>query len=132
MDDAVDVACELLTQGRDTPATVAVAGLPRGSSLSDAEPLLRAMLDEQGVPAPPAEPTEGECFDYVSRAFGLGVLPFSEFYGRFYASVPEWTKQSPLQQRVVRLLDDWETETTPSKRHAIVARIRQAVAADHG
>lgn len=130
VDDAVDVACELLTQGLDTPATVAVAGLPRGTSLSDAELLLRAMLDEQGVPAPPAEPTEGELFDYVRRAFALGVLPFSEFYGRFYANVPEWTKQSPFQQRVIRLFDDWETETTPSKRDAIVDCIRQAVASD--
>ena len=131
-DEAVDVACTLLTQGRETPATVAVAALPPGTALRDAEPLLRAMLEEQDVPAPPTQPTDAERYEYVSRAFGLGVIPFSDYYAEFYPNLPEWSRQSPLQQRVVRLLDDWETETTPSKRDAIVERVREAVAADEG
>jgi hypothetical protein len=130
VDEAVDVACELLAQDQETPATVAVAALSPGTALRDAEPLLRAMLVEQGVPAPPVQPTEAERFEYVSMAFGLGVLPFHEYYGELYGNIPEWSRQSPLQQRVVRLLDDWETETTPSKCDAIVERVRQVVAAN--
>lgn len=132
VDEAVDIACELLAQDQETPATVAVASLSPGTALSDAEPLLRAMLEEQGIPAPPAQPTEAERFEYVSRAFGLGVLPFSEYYGPFYANLPDWHRQSPLQQRVVRLFDDWENGSTPMKRETIVERIREVVAADTG
>lgn len=50
VDQAIGVACDLLEVGLDTPATVAVAGLSYGTSLRDAGPVIREMLDEQGFP----------------------------------------------------------------------------------
>jgi hypothetical protein len=50
VDKAIEVACDLLTLGLDTRATVDVAGLGYGTPLRDAESLIRDMLDEQHVP----------------------------------------------------------------------------------
>lgn len=132
VDEAVRVASALVAQGCDGPATVEVAALTPGTSLSEAAPLLRALLEEQGVPAPPEQPTESERYEYVSKAFGLGVLGFREYVEEFYANLPEWGRQSPLQQRVVLLLDDWDTETSPDERAAVAERVRAVVAAEQG
>ena len=128
--EAVDVACGLLVEGRDGPATVEVAGLHPGTPLSDAAPLLRAMLEEQGLPAPPVNPTDDEQYAYVEQAFGLGIVPLSEFYGRFLATVPAWEQQTPMQRSVLHLMDELDAEAEPERRSAIVERIRLAVAND--
>lgn len=51
MDQAIRVACDLLAQDLDTPATVDVAALRYGRALRDAGPAIRDMLREQGFPA---------------------------------------------------------------------------------
>lgn len=51
VDQAIRVACDLLVEGLDTPATVEVAGLSYGTPLRDAGPVIREMLDEQGFPS---------------------------------------------------------------------------------
>lgn len=130
--EAVRTACGLLVAGRDTPATVEVAALPSGTPLRDAEPLIRSMLEEQGVEAPPSDADVDSQFPFVQGAFARRLLPFADYYSVFYAVVPEWDKQNALQRRVIRLFDDWETETDPAEQDRIVERIRSAIVAEVG
>ena len=53
--DAVAVAEDLVSSGFTGEATVEVAALSRDSLGSDAEPLVRAMLSEQGIDVPVIE-----------------------------------------------------------------------------
>lgn len=125
--EAIETACALVLAGRETPATLEVCSLPARATLSDAEPLLRAMLAQQGVPAAPDRPTDDERFAYLARAFGMGVLALSDFYGEFYARLPAWDEQSPMQREVVVLLDDWEHEQDEQRKETLVAEMRAAV-----
>ena len=104
---AITVACELLAQDLDTPATVAVAALAYGTPLRDAGPVIRDMLREQGFPA--AEPGTGEAgeFTTVLRAVAAGGMQAGEFFTFFMGAVPAREQQDELQRRLVVLLDDW-------------------------
>lgn len=127
VDDAIQTACALVVAGRDTPATLAVCALSPGAAISEAEPLLRDMLGEQGVPVPPESATDSERFAYLLRGFGLGVVAFSDFYGHYYGQLPAWDEQSSMQRRVTTLLDDWEHEQDEARRDALVTDMRATV-----
>jgi hypothetical protein len=83
----VDLACDLLVAGLDTPATVEVAGLRRDATLGDSEELLRSMLEEHGVQIPVPQ-TDADKFAALRLAFGFLNLPVSEFEGPFYERLP--------------------------------------------
>jgi hypothetical protein len=85
----VDLACDLLVAGLDTPATVEVAGLRRDATLGDSEELLRSMLEEHGVQIPVPQ-TDADKFAALRLVFGFLNLPVSEFEGPFYERLPEW------------------------------------------
>ncbi len=53
--DAVELACALIVEGRETPRTVEVASLAWDAALREALPVVESMLREQGVPPTIAE-----------------------------------------------------------------------------
>jgi hypothetical protein len=107
-DRVIDLAIDLLTAGKDTPGTVAVASLPAGTTLRDSEVLIRQMLAEQDVELPEPAETEAEQYAIALWAFGNGGLSVWEFSRRFYAQVPSWDHQSTRDRQLILLLDDWE------------------------
>jgi hypothetical protein len=123
---AMTVACDLLTQDLDTPATVAVAGLAYGTPLRDAGPVIRDMLREQGFPAAGPGASEAEEFATVLRAVAAGGMQAGEFYIFFMRVVPAWERQDELQRRLVVLLNDWLEETTPEGRSTMAEAVRSA------
>ena len=132
VDKAIEVACDLLTLGLDTRATVDVAGLGYGTPFRDAESLIRDMLIEQHVPVP--EPGAGEAvkFRVVLRAFGAGALDVGEFAAVFYARLPAWDQQDKTERRLVVLLDNWEHEATADGRAGTAAAMRQVAKSASG
>jgi hypothetical protein len=52
VNEAIRLACDLLVQDMDTPATISVAALPFGTPFRDCQPLIRAMLLEQACRRP--------------------------------------------------------------------------------
>jgi hypothetical protein len=83
VDQVIRVACDLLVQDLDTPATVAVAALTFGTPLRDAGPIIRDMLREQGFPAAAPDAGESEAFATVLRAVAAGGMQAGEFFTFF-------------------------------------------------
>lgn len=125
VDQAIRLACDLLTQDLDTPATVDVAALRYGTALRDAGLVIRAMLREQGFPAAEPDAGEAEEFTTVLRAVGAGGMQIGEFFIFFMRVIPAWQQQDSLQRRLVVLLNDWAEETTTEGRSAIAADVRR-------
>jgi hypothetical protein len=124
--EAVNLACDLLVADRETPATVDVAALHAGTTLSDSEALMRSMLSEQGIDVPPFATAE-EQFVTLRRAFGYWHLPLSDFEGPFYERLPEWDAQDPLDRVLVVLLDQRDHQADPARRAEIEERMRGAI-----
>jgi hypothetical protein len=124
VDQAIRLACELLVRGLDTPATADVAALRYGTPLRDAAPLLRQMLQEQGLPAPSPDASPAGKFHAVLRALATGSLAVDEFYISLIDYLPAWDKQDELDRRLMALLDDWERQTTPEGRSAAAETLR--------
>ncbi len=128
VEDAVVVAEDLVAAGFDGEATVEVAALSRGSSRSDAETLVRAMLAEHGIDIPVIE-DEDSAYRALLRAVGYWDLPIHVMEGCFYARVLAWDEQGPLDRELVVLLDEREHLTDPLERHAFDQEIRAVVRA---
>ena len=126
VDDAVAVAEDLLASGFKGEATVEVAALRRDTLLSDAEPLVRAMLYEHGIEVPIAEDEESE-YRVLLLAFGYWELPIHFFEGPFYVRIPAWDDQGPLDRALVTLLDRRDQVTTPAERDAVEQEMRAVV-----
>jgi hypothetical protein len=125
VDQSIRVACDLLAQDLETPATVEVAALRYGTPLRDAGPVIRAMLREQGFPAAVPDAGEAEEFTTVLLAVGAGGLQIGEFFIFFMRVIPAWQGQDELQHRLVVLLNAWVEETTAEGRSAIAADVRR-------
>ena len=69
----VDWATAALCAGLDSPALVILAGLPRASALSEAEPWFVKTLDELGIKLPTAEEIRRAYVGVVSRAILAGT-----------------------------------------------------------
>jgi hypothetical protein len=128
-DDAIALACDLLVEDLDTPATVGVAALSYGTPFSESEPLIRAMLAEHEVPAPGPGATERERFGVVLRAFSGGGLGLNAFLTALYRGVPEWHEQSEVQRSLIRLAIHLDLEISPERKARIVTAMREAAGA---
>jgi hypothetical protein len=106
VDQAIRVACDLLAQNLDTPATVDVAALSYGTPLRDAGPAIREMLREQDFPAA----GDAAQFTTVLRAVAAGGMQAGEFFTIFIG--------------LMVLLNNWADETTPEGRAAAAAALR--------
>lgn len=93
VDDAVEVAEDLVASGYMGEATIEVAALTRDSLSSDAEPLVRAMLSEHDIDVPVAQDEESE-YRVLLRAFGYWELPIHFFEGPFYVRIPGGTTKA--------------------------------------
>src|SRR5688572_29891967 len=69
----VDWATAALCAGLDSPALVILAGLPRASILSDAEPWFEKTLDQLGIKLPSADDIRRAYVGVVSRAILAGT-----------------------------------------------------------
>jgi hypothetical protein len=124
VDQAIRVACDLLAQNLDTPATVDVAALSYGTPLRDAGPAIREMLREQDFPAAGTDAGDAAQFTTVLRAVAAGGMQAGEFFTIFIGLVPAWEEQDELQRRLMVLLNNWADETTPEGRAAAAAALR--------
>lgn len=124
--DAVAVAEDLVASGFTGEATVEVAALSRDSLGSDAEPLVRAMLSEQGIDVPVIEDEDSE-YRVLLLRFGYWDLPIHFFEGPFYVRIPAWDDQGPLDRALVTMLDQRDHLTTPAERDAIEHEMRAVV-----
>lgn len=124
--DAVAVAEDLVSSGFTGEATVEVAALSRDSLGSDAEPLVRAMLSEQGIDVPVIEDEDSE-YRVLLLRFGYWDLPIHFFEGPFYVRIPAWDDQGPLDRALVTVLDQRDHLTTPAERDAIEHEMRAVV-----
>lgn len=129
VDDAVAVAEDLVSSGFVGDATVEVAAPGRNSPVSDAEPLVRAMLAEHGIDVPVTQDEDSE-YRVLLRAFGYWDLPIHFFEGPFYVRIPAWDDQGPLDRALVTMLDQRDHLTTPAERDAVEQEMR-AVVRDH-
>jgi|SRR5580698_7708659 hypothetical protein len=125
VDRAIDLACRLLAGNLETPATVEVACLRYGTPLRDAEPVLRQMLREHGVPVIEPGSSDAERFRAALQAFGAGVIGPGEFSAVFYQMRPPWNEQDAIQRSLSLLLHELEEATTPEGQDEIVLRIRE-------
>jgi hypothetical protein len=128
VDDAVTVAEDLVASGSVGASTVAVAALNRFAPLSDAEPLMRAMLAEQGIEVPLVVDEESE-HRALLLAFGYWNLPIHFFEGPFYVRIPASDDQGPLDRALVTLLDQRDHMASPAERDAIEQEMRAVVRA---
>lgn len=92
---------------------------------------MRAVLAEQGIGVPKADDEESE-YQALLLAFGYWNLPVHFFEGPFYARIPAWTDQGPLDRALVTLLDQRDQLTTQPERDAIEQEMRAAVRATGG
>jgi hypothetical protein len=127
-EDAVRLAEDLIVAGLDGPATVEVAVLRRDTTLRDSEHLIRAMLSEHGIAVTSPENDEEE-HALLLTAFGFWGLPIHAFEGPFYARLPGWDEQEPLDHTLVVLLHERDQEADPRSRSEVEARMRIAVRA---
>ncbi len=123
---AVDLACDLLAAGMDTPSTVEVATLRRDTADRESEQVVRSMLDEQGVPQPIAG-TEHERYAAIQHAFAFWGLPLADFEGPFYQRLPSWDAQGPLDRSLVVMLDERDHESDPVRRAEIEEQMREEI-----
>jgi hypothetical protein len=128
VDQAISLACELITRDLVTPATVDVAALGYGTALRDCGQLIRDMLGEQGVSLLDDDATEAGRLDFILGAFASGGLSVGDMSAALYRALPSWQDQSEVQCQLVRLYTELDQETSPRGKAAIVAAMR-AVAA---
>lgn len=124
VNQAIRVACDLLAQDLDTPATVDVAALSYGTPLRDAGPVIREMLREQGFPAAGTDAGDAAQFITVLRAVAAGGIQAGEFFTIFIGLVPAREEQDGLQRRLMVLLNNWADQTTPESTAAAAAALR--------
>jgi hypothetical protein len=125
VDRAIDLACRLLAGNLETPATVEVACLRYGTPLRDAEPVLRQMLREHGVPVTEPGASDAESFRAALQAFGAGAIGLGEFSAVFYQMLPSWNEQDAIQRSLNLLLHELDQATTSEDQGEIVQRIRE-------
>ena len=128
VDDAVAVAEDLVASGPTGVATVEVAALSRTTPLSEAEPLMLAMLAEHGIELPKPDDEQSE-YQILLVAFGYWDLPIHFFEGPFYVQIPTWEDQGPLDRALVTLLDQRDHVTSPAERDSIEEEMRAVVRA---
>lgn len=126
VDIAVRLAEDMVASGVGGEATVAVAALARDSRVSDAEQPVRDMLAEHGIEVPQPEDEQDE-YQVLLRAFGYWGLPLHNFEGPFYAQIPAWNDQGPLDRALVTLLHRRDQKTTPGARAAVEQEMRDTV-----
>lgn len=123
---AVAVAERLVAAGDAGESTLELATLSRAALLSDAEPLVRAMLAEHGIAIPLGEDEDAQ-YERLLIAFGYWGLPLHHFEGPFYVRIPAWDDQGPLDRTLVVLLDKRDGLTAPADRDAVEEELRAAV-----
>jgi hypothetical protein len=116
VDEAIRLACDLLVQGMDSPATISVAALPFRTPVRDCETLIRAMLLEHGVPTPGQEASDDKRFGFMLEWFAAGYLTFSEISRPLYWWLPASTKQTAFQNALVRLINELQQHTLPPRK----------------
>ena len=126
VDDAVAAAEDLVVSGAAGEATVEVAALSANRLLSEAEPLVRAMLAEHGIDVPLIGDEDSK-YGLLLLAFGYWDLPVHFFEGPFYARIPAWDDQGPLDRALVILLDQRDHLAVPAERAAIEQKMRAVV-----
>jgi hypothetical protein len=126
--DAIRLAEELVASGFDGPATLQIAALPRDCVLSDADPQLRAMLLEHQIEVPRVDDEDAQ-YRVLITAFGFWDLPLHGFEGSFYARLPTWDDQEPLDRTLLLLFDRLDHETELRGRMEIETEMRAAVRA---
>ncbi len=128
VDQAIRLACELLTLERDTPATIDVAALHWGTAFRDAEPLIRDMLGQQQVLVPEPGTGQPELLGFLLRAFADGCLAWSEIWHRLLDLLPRWQDQGQAQRELMRLALELEQDTSPAGTAETIAAMRAAAA----
>lgn len=128
VDGAIRLACDLLVNDLDSPATIRVAALPFGSSARDWEPLIRAMFLEQGVLTPDREASDDERFRFMLQWFAAGYLTLGDIWQSLLSWLPAWEDQAPFQRVLARLSNELDQNALPAVRAEIIAAMR-AIAA---
>jgi hypothetical protein len=126
VDYAVAAAERLVAAGNTGEATLELAALSRTALLSDAEPLVRAMLAEHGIVVP-LDQDENSTYRLLLIAFGYWDLPIYFFEGPFYDRIPAWDDQGPLDRALVILLDKRDQLTAPTDRDSVEQEMRAVV-----
>jgi hypothetical protein len=104
---------------------VEVACLRYGTPLRDAEPVLRRMLREHGIPVTEPGASDVERFRAALQAFGAGAIGLSEFAAVFYQMLPSWSEQHGIQRSLNLLLHELDQATTSEDQDEIVQRLRE-------
>jgi 3-oxoacyl-[acyl-carrier-protein] synthase III len=127
VDRAIDVAVQLVVDGDDREAVVAVAALAHGTSQADAIDPVTAWLISDGVRVVTPTASEAEQFRLLVEAFAHGGVSVEQFEGLWYSHLPAYDAQSEQQRVVTQLLDQRDHESEPVTRAAIGDAIRQAL-----
>ncbi len=125
VDRAIDMACRLLAGNRETPATIEVACLRYGTPLRYAEPTLRHMLRDHGVPVVEPGASDADRFRAALRAFGADAIGLGEFSAIFYRMLPPWDEQDAIQRSLILLLHELDHAVTWEDHREIVQRLRK-------
>lgn len=126
MDEAIELATAMIAAGVEDAATLTVACLSKGESRAVVEPLVLDMLAAHGI-AVPSAPNETGRYALLLRAFADGWLPWQEFEGPFYARLLAWDDQSELDQTLVVMLGELDSEATPQGRELVAEAMRCVV-----
>lgn len=128
VDEAIRLACDLLVEGMDSPATTSVAALPFGTTVRDCEPLIREMLLEHGLQTPDEDSSDDERFGVMLQWFAAGHLTFGDIWGSFLRWLPAWEEQTAFQRALVRLSNELDWQTIPAARDETIGIMRTVAA----
>ena len=128
MDQATPLACDLLVADIALPGVIATAGLTPGTTWRDGRDVVLAMLDDLGYTVEEPSSPDDE-WPILLRAFAYWELPPEQFIGPFLHRVPDVEHQTDLDRELLLLFDEFDHETEPAGRAAIVDRMRRAVRA---
>lgn len=121
MRDVIAVATALPATGSDTPATVEVACLRPAASFWESRAVLIDMLIEQGMPI---RGSADDPYWIWIDAFGNGLLTIGEFELWFYERLPAWDSQGPLDQQLVTMLHERDSQTDPVRKATAERQMR--------
>lgn len=124
VEEAIQLAIEMLDEGDQRGAVLDVAALSPGTSQADAiEPVIH-MLAALRIDVVQSSASEPDRTHLMVKAFANGGLSVEQFEGFWWSELPPYDGQTDTQRRVSILLDQLDHESNPARQAALTDEIK--------
>jgi hypothetical protein len=131
VDEAIQLAVEMLDEGDQRGAILTVAALSPSTSQADAiEPVID-MLAALKIDVVQSAASEPDKTHLMFKAFANGGLSVEQFEGHWWNEIPPYHEQTDTQRRVTILLDQLDHESNPARQAAVTDEIRNLLRHEH-